>query len=174
MDKNSAEDDLPVWMKTIDEDTFYNTTSTDASDETPSGDPSPLPENESSPAPTPASAPNDDSLGSGSSDSGQPSDETVHEEARMSLRQKLSVSLTDPTGLPAPDPTLQPEALGPVRADLNEQVDRAVSLLDTRYSSTLSKSLFLDVALRQILIELHKNGEQSRVVSRLDSILDVD
>jgi hypothetical protein len=88
-----------------------------------------------------------------------------------SLDQKLALSMADPSDLPEPDPALQPTPVGSVRADLAQQLEKAVSVLGTRYTTSLSKSLLLEFALQRTLRELRTQGEESALVQWLDSVL---
>lgn len=187
---NSDREDLPVWMRTIDEETFYNSDPPTPTDDEPTTNASSKANAPSSDVPEPAS-PSDavetdpesphplkeTSSDSSSSDptsglaTADPSESTEAEFSEMPLQRKLSLSTTDPSELPEPTPDLQPADLGYVRGDLNKQLEKAVSVLKTRYGEDFSKSLFLDVALRQILTDLHTHGKDSTLVLWLDSIL---
>jgi hypothetical protein len=79
--------------------------------------------------------------------------------------------MADPSDLPEPDPALQPTPVGSVRADLAQQLEKAVSVLGTRYTTSLSKSLLLEFALQRTLRELRTQGEESALVQWLDSVL---
>lgn len=165
--ETDTDDGIPAWMKTmedtLDEETFYNARSSNTSD-----DPHPQ-ENASSSKPQANS--NSTSNPPDSSAPTESSEEVNAEDSTMSLNQKLSMATGHPSDLSDPDPGLQPEVVGYVRADLNKQLEEAVSVLKTRYSDQFSKSLFLDVALRQILIDLHTHGDESMLVLWIDSIL---
>jgi len=197
---DGSDEDIPSWLTTMDEETFYTAPSSDE----PREPPEPADEDSSKKTPSPkvtdsasestTSSPESEAAstasefhardgrspapdtGSRSPDSfdtpahSTPSEDKTTNPPDMSLDRKLSVSMDDPSGLPEPNPDLQPESLGYVRADLNRQLEKAVSVLNTRYESELSKSFFLDVALRQILIDLHMHGEDSTLVVWLDSI----
>ena len=190
---STAEDEIPAWMKTIDEETFYCSDSSSA-DDAPASSTSPDSPGGSSSAGSPAEPPpagpsrearpeflnsadeSSPSPHSSSDSDGDPTSAGASENERteiseMSLHRKLSMSMADPSGLPEPNPDLQPEVLGYVRAGLNKRLEEVVSVLDTRYGSEFSKSLFLNVALRQILTDLHTHGEDSALVLWLDSIL---
>lgn len=153
--QNGTESGVPFWMKAMDEETFYNAGTSDTDDE-------------AAPAPQ---APSASSPSSDVPDSDEPAPDGHDGGSEMPLHQKLSLSMDDPSTLPDPDPDLQPAPLGHVRADLNQQLEKAVSVLDARYENNLSKSFFLDVALRQILVDLHMHGGNSTLVSWLDSLL---
>ncbi|MFB6232288.1 MAG: hypothetical protein ABEL04_14155 [Salinibacter sp.] len=191
--ENEGRDDIPAWMKTIDEETFYCSDSSSAN-ETPSPSTSHDSPDRSSPVDSSAEPPPagpskearpeymnsaDDASSSlhsssdpaGDSPPADASEDQGTEVSKMPLHRKLSMSMGDPSGLPEPNPDLQPEVLGYVRAGLNKRVEEAVSVLDTRYGSGFSKSLLLDVALRQILTDLHTHGEDCTLVLWLDSIL---
>ena len=87
------------------------------------------------------------------------------------MEQKLSLSLDAPSDLPTPNPDLQPTSAGLIRTDLNRQIETAVSVLASRYTSHLTKSLVLELILRQALLALHKHGEESPLVQQLDPML---
>lgn len=141
---------VPAWMQTVDEETFYNTepnddASADPSTSSPTEPPAPTPNN-SSPVPP-----------------GRPGD--------SSFDEKLALSMAEPTDIPEPDPDLQPTPVGQVRADLDKQLEKAVSVLATRYTSEFSRSLILEYALRRVLLSLRQEGENSALVQWLDSVL---
>lgn len=138
---------IPSWMKTVDEDTLYNAEPTEAAEE-----------ETTSSAPPPSSPPNDQSSEAPSPD-------------ESALRKDLALSMAAPSDIPAPDPDLQPTPVGRVRADLDKQLEKAVSVLSTRYAADLSRTLILEFALRQTLFNLREHGEKSVVVQWLDSIL---
>jgi hypothetical protein len=157
-DSSNGTGTVPPWMQAVDEETYYDATASedtrpdrDASDSTASA-PSTTP---SSPN---ASSPNESPL-------------SPSEEVAPSLEQKLSLSMDAPSDLPTPSPDLQPTSAGPIRTDLNRQIETAVAVLGSRYTSDLPKSLVLEVILRQALLALHKHGEESPLVQQLDSML---
>lgn len=152
--QNGGGEDVPSWMKTVNEETFYNAHPSDDTDDEPSRG--------SAPSPSPDVAPP-------SPDSSQ--DPTVPEDNEKPLRKKLSLSMGAPSELPQPDPDLQPEIVGHVRADLNRQLESAVSVLNTRYAENITKSLVLEFALRQTLLNLQEQDENSSLVQWLDSVL---
>uniref|UniRef100_UPI000C9F8185 hypothetical protein n=1 Tax=Salinibacter altiplanensis TaxID=1803181 RepID=UPI000C9F8185 len=88
-----------------------------------------------------------------------------------SLDQKLALSMADPSELPEPNPALQPVPAGSVRADLFRQLEKAVSVLGSRYTATVSKSLLLEFALQRTLLELRTQDNESALVQWLDSVL---
>lgn len=142
---------VPAWMQTVDEETFYNVESNDDASAAPS-------------ASSPTEAPTDPTPNNSSPvPAGHPGD--------SSFDEKLALSMGGPTDIPEPDPDLQPTPVGHVRADLDEQLEKAVSVLATRYASEFSRSLILEYALRRILLSLRQEGENSALVQWLDSVL---
>lgn len=149
--KNGGGDGIPAWMKTVNEETFYNARPADDEEE------------------EPPSAPSSSSAAPAASD--RPSVETAADGSSESLHQKLSISMGTPLEIPEPDPDSQPEIVGHVRADLNQRLEKAVAVLETRYTKGLSKSLLIEFALRQMLLDLQEQDEGSALVRWLDSIL---
>jgi len=146
---SNGTDQIPSWMKTVDKETLYNAEDPDASEETP-----PVEDFASSPdAPSPSASPNGDS---------------------SSLGQELALAMTDPSDIPTPDPDLQPTPVGHVRTDLDKQLEKAVSVLASRYESDLPRSLILEFALQRTLVQLREQGEESPLVEWLDSELPRD
>lgn len=138
---------IPTWMQTVDKETLYDAEPTDASEKD---------------APAEASAPSspgDASIGSPSHDDSP------------SLSQKLALSMADPSDIPRPDPDLQPTPVGHVRADLDKQLEKAVSVLASRYDTDLPRSLILEFALQRTLVQLREQGDESPLVQWLDSVL---
>jgi len=134
---------VPAWMKTVDKKMLYNAEESDASEEEP-------------PADAPASP--------------LPDDASVDVDS-SSLRQELALVMTDPSDIPTPDPDLQPTPVGHVRADLDKQLEKAVSVLASRYGTDLPRSLVLEYALQQTLVQLREQGDASPLVQWLDSEL---
>lgn len=140
MNNSNGEGQIPAWMKTVDKDTLYNATSSDATKEATSS---------TSPAPT------DPATASESS----------------SLSRKLALSMADPSDIPTPDPALQPMPVGHVRADLDKQIEKAVSVLSSRYETDLPRSLLLEYSLQRTLLQLREQGEECDLVQWLDAKL---
>lgn len=149
--KNGGGDGVPAWMQTVNEDTFYNADPAEEDEEETSSV-------SSSPSPPPAA-------------SDRSSAETNADGNSESLHTKLSISMGSPSEIPEPDPDLQPEVVGHVRADLNRQLEKAVAVLETRYAKGLSKSLLIEFALRRMLLDLQEQDEGSALVQWLDSVL---
>lgn len=146
---SNGTDQIPTWMKTVDKEALYNAEDSDASEETP-----PVEDFASSPdAPSPNASPNGDS---------------------SSLGQELALAMTDPSDIPTPDPDLQPTPVGHVRTDLDKQLEKAVSVLASRYESDLPRSLILEFALQRTLVQLREQGDESPLVKWLDSELPRD
>lgn len=135
----------PAWMKTVDEKMLY-----DAEESAPS---------EAGSEVLPSPSPDDRSAGSPSHGESAP------------LNQKLALSMAEPSDIPTPDPNLQPTPVGHVRADLDKQLEKAVSVLASRYDTDLPRSLVLEFALQRTLVEVRKQGEESPLVKWLDSVL---
>lgn len=142
---------IPSWMQTVDEDTFYDA---DPADET-SADRS---------TPTPTEASTRSATSSSSSDPQGTSEDS-------SLEKDLALSMAEPPDIPEPKPDLQPTPVGRVRADLEQQLGKAVSVLANRYASELPRSLILEYALQRTLLSLRQNGADSELVRWLDSVL---
>lgn len=148
---NAGGDGIPAWMKAVDEENFYTAP----------------PESESQ----------RETRETGRSDSSVELSTTRRPsrasdvEATGTLRKKLSVAAGDPTELPEPDPDIQPTNVGQVRSELNRWLEKAVSILNTRYEREISKTLVLEFVIRRELVDLHVHGEDSPVVEWLDSIL---
>lgn len=138
---------IPGWMKAVDRDMVYDAAPSDPT------------EHESRPVRAASRGPE------------SPSRESVSPAEASSLNQKLALSMAEPSDLPKPDPALQPTPVGSVRADLAQQLEKAVSVLGTRYTTDLSKSLLLEFALQRTLRELRTQGEESALVQWLDSVL---
>ncbi len=138
---------IPTWMQTVDKETLYDAEPTDASEKD-------APAEASAPSP-----PGDASIGSPSHDDSP------------SLSQKLALSMADPSDIPRPDPDLQPTPVGHVRADLDKQLEKAVSVLASRYDTDLPRSLILEFALQRTLVQLREQGDESPLVQWLDSVL---
>jgi hypothetical protein len=137
----------PTWMKAVSKETLYDAEPADASEE-------------GAPAKASASSsPNDAEIGSSSHDDSS------------SLSQELALSMADPSDIPRPDPDLQPTPVGHVRADLDKQLEKAVSVLASRYDTDLSRSLILEFALRRTIVQLREQGDESPLVQWLDSLL---
>lgn len=141
----NGDDTIPGWMKSVDRDMAYNATPPDTADQASRAAPSEAAENASREADSYAEA--------------------------SSLEQKLALSMADPSDLPEPDPSLQPTPAGSVRADLSRQLEKAVSVLGSRYTATVSRSLLLEFALQRMLLELRTQGDESALVQWLDSVL---
>jgi len=140
---------IPGWMKAVDRDMVYDAPSSAPTEQGPQ------------PVTTATQTPKASSPDSTPSEPSEAS----------SLNQKLALSMADPSDLPEPDPALQPTPAGPVRADLVQQLEKAVSVLGTRYTTDLSRSLLLEFALQRTLRELRTQGEDSALVQWLDSVL---
>jgi hypothetical protein len=138
---------IPGWMKAVDRDMVYDAAPSDSAKH----DPQPVTAASRRPSP--------------------PSHDSTPPAEASSLDQKLALSMADPSDLPKPDPALQPTPVGSVRADLAQQLEKAVSVLGTRYTTDLSKSLLLEFALQRTLRELRTQGEESALVQWLDSVL---
>ncbi|WP_263834901.1 hypothetical protein [Salinibacter sp.] len=138
---------IPGWMKAVDQDMVYDAPPPDATEQA-TQSPPPAPEDQSD----------------------RPREADSHAEA-SSLEQKLALSMAPPSELPEPDPSLQPVSVGSVRADLSRQLENAVSVLGSRYATTVSRSLLLEFALQRALLELRTEGDQSALVQWLDSVL---
>lgn len=143
----NGEDPAPPWMKAVDEKMLYDTGRSDTAEEETSAkvQDSPPPENPSAGSPSP--------------------------DGSSRLRQELALSMADPSDIPAPNPDLLPTPAGHVRADLNRQLEKAVSVLASRYATDFSRSLVLEFALQRTLLALRKHGEESEFVKWLDSVL---
>jgi hypothetical protein len=128
-------------MKTVDKEMLYNAGNDGTSDEGPSAGGPPL---------------SDDAA-----DSSDPS----------SLHQELALAMTDPSDIPTPDPDLQPTPVGHVRSDLDTQLEKAVSVLASRYDANLPRSLILEFALQRTLVQVREQGDESPLVQWLDSVL---
>lgn len=142
---------IPSWMQTVDEDTFYDA---DPADETGS--------DRSASSPTEASTrstPND------------PSSDPQRISEDSSLEKDLALSMAEPPDIPEPKPDLQPTPVGRVRADLDRQLENAVSVLANRYAAELPRSLILEYALQRTLLSLRQDGADSALVQWLDSVL---
>ncbi|WP_103028924.1 hypothetical protein [Salinibacter altiplanensis] len=138
---------VPGWMKAVDRDMVYSASPTDAT--------------EQATTPSPPSPGREEALPRGSAAATEAS----------SLDQKLALSMADPSELPEPNPALQPVPAGSVRADLFRQLEKAVSVLGSRYTATVSKSLLLEFALQRTLLELRTQDNESALVQWLDSVL---
>ena len=139
-------DHIPTWMKTVDKETLYNAENSDASEGTaPPEDPVSLPDG--------------------------PSLSTSSEDDPSALDQELALTMTDPSDIPTPDPALQPTPVGQVRADLDKQLEKAVSVLASRYDADLPRSLVLEFALQRTLVQLREQGDESPLVRWLDAEL---
>ncbi len=138
---------IPGWMKAVDQNMVYDAPHPDATEQA-THSPSPAPEIQSD----------------------RPREAESHAEA-SSLEQKLALSMAPPSELPEPDPSLQPVPVGSVRADLSRQLENAVSVLGSRYATSVSRSLLLEFSLQQTLLELRTEGNQSTLVQWLDSVL---
>ncbi|WP_103018958.1 hypothetical protein [Salinibacter altiplanensis] len=138
---------VPGWMKAVDRDMVYSASPTDAT--------------EQATTPPPPSPGREEALSRGSAAPTEAS----------SLDQKLALSMADPSELPEPNPALQPVPAGSVRADLFRQLEKAVSVLGSRYTATVSKSLLLEFALQRTLLELRTQDNESALVQWLDSVL---
>lgn len=147
--ENGSGGDVPSWMKTVSEETLYNARSTDEGS-------------------TPDS-PSSDTPGVSAPDRSPEGPDAEGDD--KSLRRKLSISMAPPSDIPEPDPDLQPEIVGHVRADLNRHLEKAVSVLETRYARGISKSLVIEFALRRTLLDLQDRDEKSALVQWLDSVL---
>lgn len=148
----NGDDGIPGWMKEVDRDMAY-----DAAD--PAPDAGPSPRAAAPPSGIPDETPDE-----------TPAEADAYAEA-SSLDQKLALSMADPSDLPEPEPSLQPVPVGSVRADLSRQLEKAVSVLDSRYAATVSRSLLLEFALQRTLLELRTEGDESALVQWLDSML---
>lgn len=142
---------IPAWMQTVDEDTFYNTESTGEAGSGPS-------------VPSSSEAPTDPSANDASSGSSEGS-------GTSSLDEDLALSMVEPSNIPKPHPDLQPTPVGHVRTDLDRQLEKAVSVLATRYATAISKSLVLEYALQRTLVNLRQDGQDSELVRWMDSVL---
>ena len=143
---------IPAWMKTVDEETLYDAESTDEAEGRP-------PEKVSAESPAVSSA-----------DDANPDDTSTAGDA-TSLDQELALSMANPSDMPTPDPDLQPMPVGHVRADLDRQLTKAMSVLSSRYEADLSRSLLLEFSLRRTLLKLREQGEESALVQWLDAEL---
>lgn len=65
----------------------------------------------------------------------------------------------------------QQELLADHRADLDKQLEKAVSVLASRYDTDLPRSLVLEFTLQRTLVQLHEQGDESPLVEWLDSVL---
>lgn len=105
-----------------------------------------------------------------SSTSPAPTDPATASES-SSLSRKLALSMADPSDIPTPDPALQPMPVGHVRADLEKQIEKAVSVLSSRYETDLPRSLLLEYSLQRTLLQLREQGEECDLVQWLDAKL---
>lgn len=142
---------IPSWMQTVDEDTFYDA---DPADET-------SPDRSASPPPEASTQ---------SATNNSSSDPQGISEA-SALEKDLALSMAEPSDIPEPEPDLQPTPVGRVRADLDQQLEKAVSVLANRYASELPRSLILEYALQRTLLSLRQDGADSALVRWLDSVL---
>ena len=138
---------IPGWMKAVDRDMVYDAAPPDPT------------EHESQPVPDASRGPE------------EPSRNSVSPTEASSLNQKLALSMADPSDLPTPDPALQPTPVGHVRADLDKQLEKAVSVLASRYDTDLPRSLVLEFTLQRTLVQLREQGDESPLVQWLDSVL---
>lgn len=145
-------DGIPAWMEAVNEDTLYSAA--------PPGEPEEQVDEPTSP----------DSATDVSATMRRPEEPSTNG-GDHSLGEMLSLSLGQPTNVPQPDPDLQPTNVGQVRADLNRHLEKAVQVLNTRYGPDFSKSLVLEFALRETLLDLQNRDENSNLVQWLDSIL---
>ncbi len=148
MRASSGQGPIPTWMKTVDKETLYNAESPASSEQS-----SPV---EEAPAASPS---NGTSEGMSSTDDSS------------SLRQELALAMADPSDIPTPDPDLQPTPAGYVRTDLDQQLEKAVAVLTSRYSEDVPRSLILEFALQQTLLQLREQGDESPLVEWLDATL---
>jgi hypothetical protein len=132
-------------MKTVDEKMLYDAGRPNSSEAGAEARPAPPPDDRSARSPS-------------------------HDES-TSLNRKLSLSMAGPSDIPAPEPDLQPTPVGHVRADLDKQLEKAVSVLASRYDTDLPRSIVLEFALQRALVEVREQGDESPLVTWLDSVL---
>jgi len=142
---------IPSWMQTVDDDTFYDAESDDETS------------TDRSASPPPEASTRSATNNSSSDPQGMSED--------SSLEEDLSLSMAEPPDIPEPKPDLQPTPVGNVRADLDQQLENAVSVLANRYASELPRSLILEYALQRTLLKLRQDGADSALVRWLDSVL---
>lgn len=148
--QNGCKDGVPTWMEAVDRKNLYTATPKTASEEA-----------------VERSGPSSSDFTSATK---QP-EKRNEGRPTSTLRKKLSVSMGDARELPEPDPDVQPTELGHVRAELNEWLEKAVAILNTRYEREISKTLVLEYVIRQELVDLQVHDEESPLVQWLDSIV---
>lgn len=149
--QNGCEDGVPAWMEAVDRENLYSATPKTASEEA-------------------IERSHPTSSSDFSSATRQP-EKRNEGKTRSTLRKKLSVSMGDARELPEPDPDVQPTEVGHVRVELNQWLEKAVAILNTRYERKISKTLVLEYVIRQELVDLQVHDEESPLVQWLDSIV---
>ena len=149
-------DGIPPWMTSVSEETLYNAQSDPSTDESSRDEFNPEPSANLSESDTPEK---------------ETSSPDSSSEPSSSLSRRLALTMAEPSEIPEPAPNLQPTVVGRVRADLHEELEKAVSVLKTRYATALPKSLVLEFVLHRMLRALREDGTQSPLVRWLDSAL---
>lgn len=108
---------------------------------------------------------------SGNDDVGEDRDDERSADASK-LRQHLELVVEDPAPMLTKKPDLTSKPNGYVSEEVDEMLRGVVNVLETRYGKEFSKSLVIDYALRAVLLDAHKEAEESQLVRWLDAVLD--
>jgi len=87
------------------------------------------------------------------------------------LRQHLELVVDDPAQMLTEKPDLTSKPNGYVSEEVDEMLRGVVNVLETRYGKDFSKSLVMDYALRAVLLDVHREAEESQLVRWLDTVL---
>lgn len=147
---NEGDPDIPSWMRAVDESTLYNASSGSSRDD----------EDYSTCEMRFAER-------SGRSADREPRE--PRDDDASSVQRKLSALMEPPDASPRPD--RQPKMLGYVSPEVENQLRRALAVLRTRYTDGPSRSLVLAFAVHTMLDDLWDEGEESTLITWLDTVL---
>lgn len=88
------------------------------------------------------------------------------------LKQHLDLVVETVPGPPGDKPNLSTKPNAYVSEEVESTLRRVVNVLETRYGTGFSKSLFVDYALRMVLLDAFHNAEDSEIVAWLDETLE--
>jgi hypothetical protein len=92
--------------------------------------------------------------------------------AQSHLQQHIDLVVDELSGPSAEKPALDAKANGYVSKEVDRVLRQVVSVLQTRYRGQFSKSLILDFAVRVVLMDVKKRGDESELVRWLDRTIE--
>lgn len=97
---------------------------------------------------------------------------TTEDEDMSRLKQHLDLVVGEAPGQPSDKPALTTKPNAYISEEVEKTLRGVVNVLETRYGTDFSKSLFVDYALRMVLLDVMHRAEKSEIVSWLDDTLE--